>query len=70
MSNISRYINEILVNVKPLTVENIVNYCKESLKKHYSERKLHQLEIARDYIIENYINTNGISIETDEQLPF
>lgn len=70
MSNIEKYINEILVNVKPLTVENVVNYCKESLKKYYSERKLHQLEIVRDYIIENYINTSGISIETNEQLPF
>ena len=45
-------------------------YEKESTKKYSSERKLNQLEIVRDYIIENYINTSGISIETNEQLPF
>ena len=69
MSNIERYINTILTQVKPLTIENIVEWCKNSLKKHYSEMKLHQLEIAKDYIIENYINSK-ICIETNEQLPF
>lgn len=69
MDDMSRYINEILTNVKPLTVENVVGWCKKTLKNYYSERKLHQLEIVRDYIIENYIDVKTY-IETDEQLPF
>ena len=72
MSNTEKYINDILVNVKPLTMENVTNYCKKSLIKHYSERKLHNLEIAIDYIERNYIN---ITKETqaddnDEHIPF
>lgn len=69
MSDISRYIDEILTNVKPLTVENVVDWCKKTLKNYYSERKLHQLELVKDYIIENYINPKTC-VETDEQLPF
>ena len=69
MNDISRYINEILANVKPLTIENVVGWCEKTLKKYYSERKLHQLEIVKDYIIDNYINSKAC-IETDEQLPF
>lgn len=71
MSNTEKYINDILVNVKPLTMENIVNYCKKSLQKHYSERKLHNLEIARDYIERNYINIQGKQTDdNDEHIPF
>ena len=71
MSNTEKYINDILVNVKPLTMENVTNYCKKSLQKHYSERKLHNLEIARDYIEHNYINRQEIQTdENDEHIPF
>lgn len=71
MSNTEKYINDILVNVKPLTMENVTNYCKKSLKKHYSERKLHNLEIARDYIERNYINIQGKQTDdNDEHIPF
>lgn len=65
-----KYINKILTTVKPLTVGNVVNFCKTELKKHYSENKLHNLEIARDYIIENYINTSQVFIEAGDDLPF
>lgn len=71
MSNTEKYINDILVNVKPLTIENVINYCKKSLKKHYSERKLHNLEIARDYIERNYINIQEKQTDdNDEHIPF
>ena len=71
MSNTEKYINDILVNVKPLTMENVTNYCKKSLEKHYSERKLHNLEIARDYIERNYINIQGKQTDdNDEHIPF
>lgn len=71
MSNTEKYINDILVNVKPLTMENVVNYCKKSLEKHYSERKLHNLEIARDYIEHNYINIQEKQTDdSDEHIPF
>ena len=71
MSNTEKYINDILVNVKPLTMENVTNYCKKSLEKHYSERKLHNLEIARDYIERNYINIQGKQTDgSDEHIPF
>lgn len=71
MSNTEKYINDILANVKPLTMENVTNYCKKSLKKHYSERKLHNLEIARDYIERNYINIQGKQTDdNDEHIPF
>lgn len=71
MSNTEKYINDILVNVKPLTMENVANYCKKSLKKHYSERKLHNLEIARDYIERNYINIQRKQTDdNDEHIPF
>lgn len=71
MSNTEKYINDILVNVKPLTMENVTNYCKKSLKKHYSERKLHNLEIARDYIERNYINIQETQTDdNDEHIPF
>ena len=71
MSNTEKYINDILVNVKPLTIENVVNYCRKSLQKHYSERKLHNLEIARDYIERNYINRQEIPTDNNgEHIPF
>ena len=71
MSNTEKYINDILVNVKPLTTENVVNYCKKSLQKHYSERKLHNLEIARDYVERNYINIQEIQTDdSNEHIPF
>ena len=52
---IDKYINKILANVKPLTVKNIVDFCKKELKKSYSEKKLYNLEIARDYVISHYL---------------
>lgn len=71
MSNAEKYINDILVNVKPLTIENVVNYCKKLLQKHYSERKLHNLEIARDYIERNYINIQETQADgNNEHIPF
>lgn len=56
MDYFSKYVNEILENVKPLTTEGVVAYCKKLLEKYYSERKLKTLEVVRDYIIENYIH--------------
>lgn len=67
---IERYINKIMVNVKPLTVENIVAFCQTELKKSYSERKLHNLEIARDYVIRNYIKQHQLTSESSEDIPF
>lgn len=70
MTYVTKYINKILTTVKPLTAENVVNFCKTELKKHYSENKLHNLEIARDYIIEKYINTPQVFVEAGGDLPF
>lgn len=71
MSNIEKYINDILVNVKPLTIENMQKHCRKSLEKYYSERKVRLLELAFDYIVINYIeNKNQVAKETTEYVPF
>lgn len=70
MAIYEKYVNKILTTVKPLTVENVTNFCKSELKKYYSERKLHMLEIVSDYIIKNYVNKPQTATESSEQLPF
>ena len=70
MSNLERNINKILTNVKPLTVKGITDFCKSELKKYYSEAKVHNLELAQDYVISNYINNVQHIVESDEYIPF
>ena len=34
-----------------INTETVVNWCRKQLKKYYSERKLTELEIAKDEIL-------------------
>lgn len=70
LSLTAKYINEVLINVKPLTYQGIREYFEKSLKKYYSERKVRAMERAQDYIIRNYIEKQNVPVESDECLPF
>ena len=51
MKNSDDYKKEMYMLLPEITVETVINYCRKELKKYYSERKLHELEIARDEIL-------------------
>ena len=51
MKTYQNYIEEMQKDLQEINCKNIVNWCKEELKKSYSERKLKQLEIAKDILL-------------------
>lgn len=45
------YIRRMKKEIKEINTKNVVEWCKKQLKKSYNEHKLHELEIAKDYIL-------------------
>ncbi len=45
------YVRRMKKELPIINTENVVEWCKKQLRKSYSESKLTQLEIARDYIL-------------------
>lgn len=46
------YVKRMKNELKEITPETVVEWCRKQLKKSYNESKLYQLEIARDDILE------------------
>lgn len=54
----NEYIKEMENELQEINTENVVAWCKKQLQKHYSEKKLTELEIARDKILEKHKTKN------------
>lgn len=46
------YVKRMKNELDIINTANVVEWCKKQLKKSYNETKLHELEIARDIILE------------------
>ncbi len=53
------YVKRMQAELKEINAENVVNWCKKQLQKSYNETKLHELEIARDIILNEKGGKNG-----------
>lgn len=46
------YVKRMKNELDIINTANVVEWCKKQLRKNYNETKLHELEIARDIILE------------------
>ena len=54
MKHWQEYVKSMENELQEINTKTVVDWCKKQLEKSYSERKLSQLEIARDVILEKY----------------